>query len=386
MQGATHINIEDGIWSTEFGFDRYTKAGKEHIEAQRKVMEFIKTHDRSGNVHTKIAILQGRNDGWSNFSFTNKNLWGQTGKQWDFNDAEQSFELLHLFYPRSKFEPIYRFPCEKQSQGWFTGTPYGPIDILPIEAPQKILKNYSALIFLGWNNYKQEDFQRLFTFVHNGGTLLLSRAHINVEIKHDKSAVLPEDDIMLSKLLGSNYSSQNNAIIKRAIGKGTVIYFSDNEYPSNHNIRKEYLQVMKSLALKIKHEEHQKGWIQTDENVSFVSYDIPEKRARKIFLLNIDWWSKAVLHKVKLFLGDSEFEIPIRKHKIETIFIKEGLALMPSSQGTDIIDIIEEEGNKIAIIQTTEAEKLSLFYKYGKIDHYNILIPGIHKIKVHYEN
>jgi len=45
-------------------------------------------------------------------SCTNKNLWRQTGKQWDFNDAEQSFELLHLFYLGSKFEPIYRFPCE----------------------------------------------------------------------------------------------------------------------------------------------------------------------------------------------------------------------------------------------------------------------------------
>ena len=53
-------------------------------------------------------------------------------------------------------------------EGWFTSTPYGTVDLLPVEAPQDVMDRYKAMIFLGWNSYDANDFLRIRYFVFKG--------------------------------------------------------------------------------------------------------------------------------------------------------------------------------------------------------------------------
>ena len=116
MHGATHINTEDGLWNTEDGHDRFSQSGIEHIKQQNKIFDFIRTHQRKGRFVSPIAILQGRNDAWK--CFGRNNAWGQEGEEWQFGPAEESFDLLKVFYPGSKLDAVYRFPCPKEQQGF----------------------------------------------------------------------------------------------------------------------------------------------------------------------------------------------------------------------------------------------------------------------------
>ncbi|MCK4501725.1 MAG: hypothetical protein KAU22_01735, partial [Desulfuromonadales bacterium] len=192
IHGASHINTEDALWSTEWGIDRYSETGQEHILQHRNIFRFIQTHERRGKLVAPVAILQGRNDAWK--CFLRGNVWSGMGDQWKFGPAEESMDLINVFYPGSKLDAIYKFPCPNEPVGWYTSTPYGPIDLTPIEAGSEVLDSYKAVALLGWNTYKKEDFEKLLNYTKNGGKLLLTHAHINTELKHDKPVTLPDDD------------------------------------------------------------------------------------------------------------------------------------------------------------------------------------------------
>ena len=71
-------------------------------------------------------------------------MWSQKGEKWQFDKVNESFDLLHVFYPDNILDAC-------APEGWFTSTPYGPVDILPIEADDRVMQQYRVLVFLGWN-------------------------------------------------------------------------------------------------------------------------------------------------------------------------------------------------------------------------------------------
>ncbi|WP_169853157.1 Ig-like domain-containing protein [Anaerohalosphaera lusitana] len=196
MHGSSQMNTEDALWVDEYMNDRYSKSGKAHIFAQHQMLDFIETHTRRGSLNSPIAVVQGRNDAWK--CFGRHSLWSQSGQKWKFNKAAQSWDLLKVFYPENTLNMC-------GPDGWFTSTPYGTVDILPIEAPLDVMKEYKAMIFLGWNTFDEHEFMRIRDFVFDGGTLLLSGAHLNVELQPDAPVKFPEQDAVIRELLGENY-------------------------------------------------------------------------------------------------------------------------------------------------------------------------------------
>ena len=319
IHGATHINTEDGLWNTEDNHNRYTQAGKEHIAMQKRMYDFILTHSRRGQFVAPAAILQGRNDAWRCF-VRKGSAWSQAGEQWKYGPAEYSFDLLKVFYPGSKPDAIYVFPCPRQKQGWYTGFPYGPVDILPVEAPDSVLQSYRALAFLGWNTFQEDDFARLLRYVVQGGTLLLGRAHINAELNHGKSPRLPQKSQVLEELLGKNYHVLKG-IIRRNVGKGTVIYFASKEYPVDSSVYDEYCNELKKIGHMMVNKERTKGWVKGNDEVQFTAYDNAKNNSRTIYLLNTGWWKSEPSAKALLLIGNEEYDISVRRKHIEVITI-----------------------------------------------------------------
>ncbi len=69
---------------------------------------------------------------------------------------------------------------------FLTGTPYGPADIVPIEANPETLSKYTTLVFLGWNTVEADQMERLRKYVEDGGHLILALPHISVEVRRKK--------------------------------------------------------------------------------------------------------------------------------------------------------------------------------------------------------
>jgi hypothetical protein len=379
IHGATHINTEEGLWTTEPGIDRYSQSGQEHIRAQHAMFQYIQTHERRGTLVTPVAVFQGRNDAWK--CFGRDKIWSQKNEEWNFGPAEESFDLLNVFYPGNKLEPIYRNPTPKSPQGWYSSTPYGLIDLLPVEAPLNVLENYRAIAFLGWNTYADDDFIRLTNYVKTGKTLLLTGAQLNTSLVHNKPVIFPKNDRILKELLGDNFKTATKPY-ENKVGEGKVIFFPEKKYPVEA-LKDQYIEALKKIGSDAIADENNKGWIENSPYIEFAPWDWKDKNHRTIYLLNIDWWSDTVAHRANLSLGKQLFQVDVRRNYLETITISNGVAVMPGSMTTDIMGM-EIKGNKcILTIQTTGKDRLRVFIENQPgIKTIRIEKPGIHEIEV----
>lgn len=368
MHGSSHINTEEGLWVDEYANDRYSESGRQHLYGQNRILDFIETHTRRGELLSHIAVLQGRNDAWS---LLNRNsLWAQKGKKWQFNQALESFDLIKVFYPNNYMG--WTLP-----ENLFTSTPYGTIDILPIEASLNCLKKYKIALFLGWNTYNDNDFMHLREFVKQGGILVLTSAHLNSELQPNRPIQFPENDSLIRELLGEQYKTY---VGKKIIpfGEGKIIYFPQKEYPASPSICQEYSECIRLLAKnEIDKELLKKGWIKDINQVSYTVWDYDDRRT--YYLLNIDWKNYSENKNVVWSCNGFDFNIPVRPYFIETICQCEKLAIVPSSNTTDILEM-KKNGDKWKVtIQTTEPEKLTVLNaETGNIQYCKINQAGIH--------
>ncbi len=369
MHGSSHINTEDALWTDEFGNDRYSVSGKAHMFAQHQMLDFLETHTRRGNLKSNVAVIQGRNDAWC--SFERGSLWSQEGDKWKFNKACESFDLLNVFYP----DNIVNY-CGPE--GWFTSTPYGTVDLLPIEAPLDVMKQYKAMIFLGWNSFYEADFQRIGDFVFNGGTLLLSAAHINEELQPDKPVCFPSNDWVIRQMLGDDYR-QLTKKTEIVYGSGKVIYFPQKLYPAESGLRSDYECTMREIAEELVSKETNNGWINPGSSVEFTVWDAKDRRT--IYLLNTDWKSDADWQTATFVCDGKRFQVHVRRYHIETIHCFKGLAVMPLSNTTDILDVRESKKGWIVKVQNTEKDVIQCMKATtGNMISIDLKQAGIHNL------
>ncbi len=381
IHGATNINTEEGVWNMEEGIDRYTSAGKAHIKRQRDLLHFIQTHERRGKPVAPVGIIQGRNDGWKSFDFRIKsNTWGQRGDQWKYGPPEESFELIKTFYPNNELGEItLRAHEPRLPKGFYTKTPYGLVDLLPIEAPLTVLNDYEAIVFLGWNTYDKGDFERLLAFVKNGGTLLLTGNHANTELRRYQHSKYPEDDKVLVELLGEDFKGRKESFTNY-VGKGRVIFYPQKLYPAEDPIKDAYTKDLVGILDKSIESQPLKGWIESAEHIEFAAWDWDDSEARTIYLLNIDWWSDKTSHSTNLLLGKQKFPIEIRRDVLETVTFHKGIAVMPQSMTTDILNISKTDSGYDITVQTTGRDSINVYH--GKSQNIRIERAGIHSITI----
>jgi hypothetical protein len=383
IHGATHINTEDGLWNMEEGIDRFSAAGKAHIERQRALLRYVQTHERRGNLVAPIAILQGRNDAWKCFDFRVKsNVWGQRGEEWKYGAPEESFDLMKSFYPNSVLGEItLRANDPRAPKGFYTATPYGLVDLIPIEAPQDVLDNYEAIAFLGWNTFQQDDFERLLSFVRKGKTLLLTGNHANTELDRNRPTQYPVDDRVLIELLGKDYKHREKPYRHR-VGQGEVIFYPQKLYPAESPVRNEYVHDLKKIRENAALNQMHKGWMEGAENIEFAVWDWDDSKHRTIYLLNIDWWSTNTSHPATLAIGDARFPLDVRRDVLETVTVFQDVAVLPQTMTTDVLGISRNDVGYEITIQTTGKERINVFHKPAGKKVYSIAGAGIHKITV----
>lgn len=287
LQGVTQMNIEEGLYRMEkeyVDYDRFSNNCLRHLEAHRRFRTFMDENPRNGKMVVPMACIQGRYDPW--MCFSRGNVWCREGDQWNFGDAEKSYDLLHVFYPRSLLDGIYRCPCSVEPQGWYTGTPYGPVDVMPFEGDWN---SYRAVIFLGQHVYEEGDGVKMLEYVKNGGTLLLSRRHLSTSLLHNGA---PEyhTDSALEELLGQDWTACEG-LRKRQVGKGQVIFFADDCFPANDSICADYELQMRKIAEDVVNMESTSLWAKGNEDVNFAIYE-QENGTRTAYFLNIRWWDR----------------------------------------------------------------------------------------------
>lgn len=374
MQGINEINTEEGFWHIEqyySAFDRKSDACLSHLKQQNDLYRYISSHSRQGHFYTNFAFISGRYDGFQNNA--NKTIWGIDS--FNICDAERSWALMHLFYPRNIIDGfIWRMQCpENESIGMFSGTPYGNCNAVPIEQNAKQLSKYKVLSFAGYNAATYEDIDKLTAYVNGGGKLIIGWPHLsetlnrcdveNYRHKYIETAftkMLTEDvsDFVGDFLNGFKIHVNKSAtvgdggvlvktdsglplLIKHSVGKGEIYFVNAAEYPAaNQSLMNVYTDIFRSLAEFINSKEH--TWIKCKDDVQFAVYD-RDDGLRDIYVTAVDWYKDPEkVRSAVLTLGTKQYELSLNFGSMIKIVSDGAVGAWVDSEDGEVISVNEE--------------------------------------------
>lgn len=342
MQGLHEINTEEGFWHIEeyfTAFHRNSEACLQHLKQQNDFYNFVTSHSRTGSFYTSFAFVFGRYDGFR--SFGKDAIWGYNAFQ--ECDAERSWELMRVFYPLTPSQNmIYLHPCPEEPCGFFTGTPRGNCDAIPIESEQELLDKYQVLAFAGYNKALPEDCDKLYRYVENGGTLVIGWPHLSVTTKrkdvenyrhsyidHPLLELVAgnlndfgEDSIAGNSIFVNGSVKSNQAqvlvetdggqplVLKYEIGKGSIYFVNAREYPAaNEGLMNVYQKIL--ISLSDQHNKQESVWMHCGDDVQFAVYK-QMNGAKHIYVMAVDWYhAPEGRRKATLRVGQDTYAVEI---------------------------------------------------------------------------
>lgn len=353
MQGVDEINTEEGLWRLEeyYSFHhRFTPACKNHMIQQQDFYRYISTHTRRGTFYTPIAFLSGRYDAWC--CFDRRNAWGNT--QFGFGDPEKAWDILRYYYPKSILDQLYRHNCPDEEIGYYSGTPSGNVDIIPIEAED--YSKYRLLVAVGYNKAEAEDMEKLQHYVMQGGTLLLGWPQLAVTV--DRKQLLSYDHAYLDQkervFVEDTYHShpvsvcevpEHDRVIlytdsKRPLvtvkqcGKGFVYFVNAKEYAGTEAVELAYREVLAKLTEECL--EAEAIYARGDRNVQFAVYEIDSAK-RDIYFTSTDW-HKAIPDGIgKIILQNTEYEVPVPWGQLVKVTACKDAAIYPERDENEVL-------------------------------------------------
>ena len=223
VMGADIIYEEDTLFGT-WSEDRQAwkdKLVREKRDMTREFFKFAKTHPRQGKNVRNIGYIEGRYAAPFNGFICgteqdpNYSVWGLFGNndaEWGHLQPEKARQLLDVLMPGANTMPLRQKMDMRRF--FFSGTPYGDFDCVPIESDTEYLNNYKLLLNLGWNSQIEEDYEKLKSFVENGGTLFTGLVqfskHLDRKFLKDMKDLNLYNDGDLSDFLGLKVLSQGD--------------------------------------------------------------------------------------------------------------------------------------------------------------------------------
>ena len=369
MQGANDINTEEGLWHLEEYYEhhhRFSEACTEHLKQQQDFYKYVSTHTRSGSFYTPIALAHGRDDG---ITFFGKNkTWGHGREPQSL--AEDSWDLITAVYPKAKpVNCIYIHGCpEDVPQGFHSGTPYGNVDVIPVEGKTSTWNDYKTVIFMGYNRCEQADARKIADYVKRGGRVLLTDAHLTVtsamtDIRNGELAIHKNvlcmsegaPKFLLDSVSGESLRVCANPMVPDEVlaytdsgrplvcvyrmGQGELVVFHTKEYPAHPSIRKLYENEIKRICQKTTGEE--KIWAEARDDVEFTVYD-QSNGARHIYFLAVDWYTAPdAIRQATLRLGDITYEIPVPFGVMLKCVCSKDVAIMAESEDGEVLSVVD---------------------------------------------
>ena len=200
LTGATIIEDEEGGLAKVHSF---VSGPSDPLPAARQkiIAEFYRwaaQRPRRTTPLVEIGFLYGRHEAITGGLNLNQErpvrVWETFGpaiSEWEYRSPEYGWLLLDAFMPGVWLAPILR-DDPGTLRRWFSGSPYGQVDILPLEAGDDCLSTYKLLVLPGWNTMNDADMERLIAYVKGGGTLVLGLPQM--QTSDDRTRVLSAQD------------------------------------------------------------------------------------------------------------------------------------------------------------------------------------------------
>jgi hypothetical protein len=188
IMGANFLYEEDSLFlmfkeERQCWEDALTRGKRDQT---REFYRFAATHPRRGHPQVPIGVLLGRYaPPFNGFICGTEQtpdypVWGRFGRNapgWGHCQPEKGFHVLDVLMPGASVQPLRQRYDRRRL--FFSGSPAGEFDQVPIDAPLERLNEHKLLLLLGWNTAEAADLDKLEAYVDHGGTLLLAVPHLS---------------------------------------------------------------------------------------------------------------------------------------------------------------------------------------------------------------
>lgn len=195
IRGADPIYAEHGLMDYQaLGKSRATHDPEvvRFREILGEVAQVVAANPRPSDFPlARIGVIQGHLDSYAGLFQTH--VWGQRDNDdLRLGEAEHAWQLFETFYRRQPWEFRHAWGDTDTSGN----PPLGQVDVVPSEAPAEVLQRYDCLLFLGWNSMTDELYDKLRGYVHGGGHLLATLAHLSTATsRHGENPLIHDGDL-----------------------------------------------------------------------------------------------------------------------------------------------------------------------------------------------
>ncbi len=344
----------------------------------REFFHFASLHPRSGHLNNAIGVIEGRYQAPFNGFICGPeqtpsySVWGGCGSEdpaWGHLQPEKGRHLLDVLSPGAAALPLMQDPSKRRF--FFSGTPYGDFDLVPVEADNEYFSRYKLLLNPGWHTSNQEDLSKIREFVRRGGTyfaglpeysrhtrrdFLLEMTDLNLENDGDltefcglrvlgRSAVffsgrttpeLPapetsrrysfsadEDgecffaDLTLEpdvEIILRDRANGRPLLVRRRYGAGMVYTLCVYAYPGHEKLSR----VMAGVIAMLARENRNEIYVENQDDEIFWNTR-QDEFGHTVMLLNTDWTAKGNIRKCTLFSGAARADIAVTEGKISIL-------------------------------------------------------------------
>lgn len=238
--------------------------------------------------------------------------WGMPGK----TEHRRVWNASEAWLPRVPLDD----PRKESLTRMFTGTPYGPVDIV---APTAVLSRYRAVAFLGWNTMTKDIYANLLSFVKAGGTLFLCGCHLDVRIDLTAAPSLIFGG-KVSELIGAEIDGPGNELLPgirscalksitarrldenfwmHETGAGKVYFGNFFDYPSDFALVARITDLLKTIGENVRSASP----LQVETSSPYIHYSVWDHQGKKkVYAVDADWRKMKGSHVTALTVRDGD--------------------------------------------------------------------------------
>lgn len=372
LHGVTQINTEEGLWWTENGFathDRFSRVCRSFQAVERSFLRYVSGHTCSGTPARRHAFLYGTNENFP--SYTDCPAWHKEAPGWEYGASERAWEQLRLFYPAATMthpRAGERYGVA-QEPGWYSPTPYGLCDILPVEAPPEVLAGYPYLALAGYNTADAEQLEKLTAYVRGGGRLLLCLCQLSTDTNRGNShaadyctALLPGYEALTG--FCADAQTADGSVRRHRIGRGEVLTVASYAFPVPGTPCGEvYADALRSLA----QASDRAMEVRVEIGNAQVEYGIWNEADGRVTvrLCGVGWDTPEKTETVRLCFGGKAFFLSVHPCELTAVTVSADrtLAVQTLDERGEVLELTRE---KAGIRLTVQGEDTCRFRLFGR--------------------
>lgn len=382
LHGVSQINTEEGLWRMEAANEshhRFSAACRENQRIQRRFLRFLQCHTRRGTPAHLHGIIYGNCESYNGYS--DSPAWDLNRPGWEFGaPSDLAWEQIKVFYPQAT---IIRPAWERRGYamnpiGWYSSTPYGLCEILPVETAPEKLAPYPYLAFMGYHLATEELTFHLIDYVFKGGTLLLCLCHLSAEADRSASRSPSFATELISgyerltgfsvqeirydgyrravpSLCGAEVRLRHNGeplVLEHQIGKGRVITINSFEFPSHEVIRNVYHEELKKLAEQSCCQRAIRVDIR-EQAVEYAFYDCADG-TETVYFANVAWNAPDIVPKVCISTDHISAILPVPFGALGILRRFGDFMTYTCDQTTEVLSVERQENGVTVTVQGEE--------------------------------